>query len=51
MEKPYDFCPYCGAKMDAEKKDVYVTLHHDDINFKDEESEKAFYSALEREEE
>ena len=45
------YCWNCGAKMDAEKEDVYVTLHHDDINFKDEESEKVFYSALEREEE
>lgn len=36
----------------AERKDVYVTLHHDDIHFKDEESEKAFYNALaERKEE
>ena len=40
---------YCGW---AERKDVYVTLHHDDIHFKDEESEKAFYNALaERKEE
>lgn len=36
----------------AERKDEYVTLHHDDIHFKDEESEKAFYDALaERKEE
>lgn len=30
----------------AERKDEYVTLHHDDIHFKDEESEKAFYESL-----
>lgn len=39
------------ADWAEEMEDVYVTLHHDDINFKDEESEKAFYEALEREEE
>lgn len=38
----FGFCAWAG------KKDTYVTLHHDDINFKDEESEKAFYDALER---
>lgn len=29
-----------------ERNDAYVTLHHEDIHFKDEESEKAFYNAL-----
>lgn len=40
---------YCSK---AERKDVYVMLHYDDIHFKGEESEKAFYDALaERKEE
>ena len=44
------FCPNCGAKMD-ETKDEYVTLHHEDINFIDEDAEKAFYESLEEKEE
>ena len=39
---------YCSK---GSRKDAYVTLHHDDIHFKNEESEKAFYDALERKEE
>lgn len=30
----------------AERKDEYVTLHHEDIHFNSEEDEKAFYEAL-----
>lgn len=36
----------------AERKDEYVTLHHDDIHFIDEDAERAFYESLaERKEE
>ena len=36
----------------GQKKDEYVTLHHEDIHFINEESKKAFYDALaERKEE
>lgn len=34
---------YCSM---AERKDEYVTLHHEDIHFNSEEDEKAFYEAL-----
>ena len=37
---PVDFC------SNAERKDEYVTLHHDDIHFIDEDAERAFYEAL-----
>lgn len=38
--EPDDFC------KGAERKDGYVTLHHDDIHFIDEDAERAFYEAL-----
>lgn len=44
--KADDFCSW------AERKDMYVTLHHEDIHFIDEDAEKIFYESLaEREEE
>lgn len=30
----------------AERKEEYVTLHHDDIHFIDEDAERAFYESL-----
>lgn len=35
-----DFCS-CG-----ERKDEYVTLHHEDINFINDDAERAFYESL-----
>lgn len=34
---------YCSR---AERKDEYVTLHHEDIHFIDEDAERAFYESL-----
>lgn len=34
---------YCSC---AERKDEYVTLHHEDINFINDDAERAFYEAL-----
>ena len=34
---------YCSR---AERKDEYVTLHHDDIHFIDKDDERAFYESL-----
>lgn len=51
------YCPHCGSKMMdgeewTEKEYEYVTLHHEDIHFIDEDAERAFYESLaEREEE
>ena len=45
------YCPNCGARMD-ETKYKYVTLHHEDIHFINEDAEKTFYESLaERKEE